>query len=143
MNIHRKLRDRTMGFFKNLFKSEFKYKINREVLINYINEQMKFSYDNSLSYVDELFIMKDVESSDKLHVEILNYDIPCKDQLEAEKDFSGIQIFVNHEKVYNPETDKRYNTVESFVDFELADYPEEVIMQIVGSDCPKLKEFEI
>jgi len=123
-----------MGFLKKLFKLDFKYKVTRELLIQYINEDIKLSYENNLAFISEFFIKKDIGASDKLHVEVLNYDIPNKNQLEIEKSFAGVQIFIINEKVYNPETDKRYSTAESFVEAELADYPEEVILEIVGVD---------
>lgn len=132
-----------MGFFKKLFKSDFKYKVTREMLVQYINEDIKISYENNLAFISEFFIKKDIGASDKLHVEVLNYDFPGENLSEIEENFAGVQIFVNNEKVYNPETDKRYSTAESFVEAELADYPEEVILEIVGVDSVLLKAYEI
>lgn len=113
------------------------------MLAQYINEDIKISYENNLAFISEFFIKKDIGASDKLHVEVLNYDIPNKNLSEIEENFAGVQIFVNNEKVYNPETDKRYSTAESFVEAELADYPEEVILEIVGVDSVLLKAYEI
>lgn len=116
-----------MGFFKKLFKKTY-YKISREVLIDYIEECIEFSYDNKLTVCDEFFLMKSVDDKDKLHILILNYDIPCKDQAESEKDLKGIVIFIVSKGFCNPETYKKYYSVKDFVDFELADFGEDIIL---------------
>ena len=52
---------------------------------------------------------------DRLHVAILNYDVPGEAVYEIEKSFKGIVIWANHEKCYNPENDHKYINAEDFM----------------------------
>ncbi len=119
-----------MSFLKKLksFFSGTGYKISREVLKGYLNEQIQFSQREALTFVDEFYLMRSQDDSEKLHVSIINYDVECEDSLEAEKDLSGIIIFVNNKKAYDPETDERFRTAESFIDIKLRFFPNEFIL---------------
>ena len=119
-----------MGFLKamKLFFSGTKYRINREILIQYVKESIQFSIENELTFCDEFYLNKGEDTSE-LHLVILNYDVPCDNQFESEKMLKGIIIFEVKGKSYNPETDEKFYSIEDFIDFKLADYGEWFIMR--------------
>ena len=133
-----------MGFFDKLkakFKSEFTYKINRDILDSYINKTIQEVPD--MPMIDEFFIKRDMEDMNAIHVFIANYDVPCDGQLDCEKDLSGIIIWVNNKKSVDPETDEKFRLTRDFIDMKLVDFPEEFILvnELVG---PKmLEQYEI
>lgn len=119
-----------MGLFSKL-KSKFSvpnYKINKEILVNYINEQIDFSKNENLPFADEFFITKNVDDKDRIHLTIINYDVPCTDSMDSEKNLKGIIIWVNSGDMYNPESDEKYYSAEDLVNIKIADYPEEFIL---------------
>ena len=120
-----------MGFFDKLKKmmSGFTFKVNREVLQGYIESAIATATDSSL--VDEFFIKAADESSKDLHIMIINYDIKdgFENTFEIEDTYSGVLIFVNNAKLYNAETDRKYRDAASFINSELASYPDEVILR--------------
>lgn len=119
-----------MGFFKSIknFFRGTRYRINREVLIQYVNETIQFSIENNLPFCDEFYLSKSEEASE-LHLIILNYDAPCDSQPEIEKSLSGIIIFDVKGKRYNPEIDEKFYSIEDYIDYKLADYGEWFIMR--------------
>lgn len=119
-----------MGFFKkmkNLF-SGTRYRINREVLKNYIEEVMEFAKKEKLSFGDEFYLMTSEQETEKLHICIINYDANDRNCLDSEKNMTGIVIFVNDKKAYDPEHDEKYYSAEDFIDFKLTNYSEEFIL---------------
>lgn len=134
-----------MGIFKKI-KSFFmgtQYRINREILIDYINSKIKFAQDEQLSFCDEFYIQKDA-ASDELHIVIINNDAPCDSPLKSEKDLTGIYIYLTQpKKSYNPETDKHYFTAEEFVSSELSDYPEWFILRNDLGQPLELEKYKI
>ena len=119
-----------MGFLKAMksFFSGTKYRINREILIQCVKESIQISIENKLSFCDEFYLSKG-EDAGEIHLVILNYDAPCNDQLESEKMLKGIIIFDVKGKIYNPETDEKFYSIEDFIDFKLADYGEWFMMR--------------
>ncbi len=119
-----------MGFLKAM-KSLFsgtKYRINRDILIQCVNESIQISKENDLSFCDEFYLSKSEDESE-LHVIVLNYDATCKNPLESEKMLKGIIIFDVKGKHYDPETDVKFYTIEDYIDFKLADFGEWFIMR--------------
>lgn len=119
-----------MGLFKSLrsFFSGYRYKINREILKEYIEEVIAFAQKENLPFCDEFYLVSDEAESDKLHISIINYDAPCDDCYEVEKSMRGIIIFVNEKKCYDPEQDEKYYTAEDLISFKLINYPESFIL---------------
>ncbi|MCM1132948.1 MAG: hypothetical protein NC340_05710 [Ruminococcus flavefaciens] len=115
-----------LGLIKKFFRSA-EYCIDRDILVNYVNESIAFAKEENLSFVDEFFLFPDI-NSDGLHVIIINYDAPCENPLESEENLSGILIFVNHNSQYNPEKDEKFYTVQELVSAKLSSYPEKFIM---------------
>lgn len=119
-----------MGFLKSL-KSFFvgtSYRINRKILKDYIEEVIAFARKEHLSFCDEFYLMTSEHDTEKLHIFIINYDVKDGDCLDAEKDMSGIVIFVNEKKAYDPEHDEKYYSSKNFVDFKLLNFPDEFIL---------------
>ena len=58
-----------MGLFNKMkkFFSCFKYKLDREILREYLQHTINFAVENKLPFCD---------AKDRLHVAILNYDVP-------------------------------------------------------------------
>ena len=96
-----------MGLFNKMknFFSGFKYKLDREILREYLQHTIDFAVENKLPFCDEFYIADSLDAKDRLHVTILNYDVPGDAVYEIEKSFEGIVIFANHEKCYDPEND--------------------------------------
>ena len=109
---------------KNFF-SGFKYKLDREILREYLQHTIDFAVENKLPFCDEFYIADSLDAKDRLHVTILNYDVPGDAVYEIEKSFEGIVIFANHEKCYDPENDHKYIDAEDFISQELCTLPEE------------------
>ena len=109
---------------KNFF-SGFKYKLDREILREYLQHTIDFAVENKLPFCDEFYIVDSLDAKDRLHVTILNYDVPGDAVYEIEKSFEGIVIFANHEKCYDPENDHKYIDAEDFISQELCTLPEE------------------
>ena len=116
-----------MGLFNKMknFFSGFKYKLDREILREYLQHTIDFTVENKLPFCDEFYIVDSLDAKDRLHVTILNYDVPGDAVYEIEKSFEGIVIFANHEKCYDPENDHKYIDAEDFISQELCTLPEE------------------
>lgn len=118
-----------MGLLKGL-KSFFlntEYRINRDVLVEYVRDEIEFCKKENLDFCDEFFLFPN-EASEKLHIVIINFDVPCEYSLQAEEGLKGIIIFECMGKHYNPEIDKKYYTIEDFISCRMADYPQWFIM---------------
>lgn len=120
-----------MGLFdklKKLFSAD-KYKVNRDILKDYIEQTINFSLENQLAFGDEFFIAASPDTKDRIHVSILNYDAPLKHDdenlFEIEDTFNGVIIFANYEKSYDPESDHKYTRAEDFISQELSTMPDE------------------
>lgn len=115
-----------MGLFSKLKKafSGFTYKVDREILKSYLDETMAFSEANAMSFCDEFYIAESLDSKDRLHVSILNYDTDEECTFEIEETFTGLVIFANHDKSYNPETDDRFTDPDTFISQALFSLPE-------------------
>ena len=83
------------------------YRINREVLADYMNNEIQFSLENNLSACGE-FYLSPSEGETEEHIIITNNDAPCKCPMESEKDFTGITIYANRSSYYDPEKDEIY-----------------------------------
>jgi len=119
-----------MGFLKAM-KSLFngtKYWINRDILIQYVNESIQISKENDLSFCDEFYLSKSEDESE-LHLIVLNYDATCDSPLESEEMLRGVIIFDVKGKHYNPETDTKFYTIEDYINLKLADFGEWFIMR--------------
>lgn len=119
-----------MGLFNKMkkFFSCFKYKLDREALREYLQRTINFAVENKLPFCDEFYIADSREAKDRLHVAILNYDVPGEAVYEIEKSFKGIVIFANHSKCYDPENDHKYIDAEDFISQELCTFPDEVFI---------------
>lgn len=119
-----------MGLFSKLksFMSGTKYRINREILIDYVHGAMKLSAECDLCACDEFYLAAD-EGSVEEHILISNYDATCKNPMESEKGLKGFIFFVNRDAYYDPEKDEKFYSIEDLIDFKLADYPEWFIMR--------------
>lgn len=133
-----------MGIFKFISRifSGTEYYIDRDILVKYVNEIITFSQREQLSFCDEFFLLPD-KLSEEIHVIIINYDAPCRNPLESEKDFSGIVIFVNNGSQYNPVKDRKFYTVQEFVSAELSSYPQNFIMRNELTEPAELEEYKI
>ena len=67
-----------MGLFNKMknFFSSFKYKLDREILREYLQYTINFAVENKLPFCDEFYIADSLDVKDRLHVAILNYDVP-------------------------------------------------------------------
>lgn len=67
-----------MGLFNKMkkFFSCFKYKLDREILREYLQHTINFAVENKLPFCDEFYIADSLDAKDRLHVAILNYDVP-------------------------------------------------------------------
>lgn len=81
-----------MGLFNKMknFFSGFKYKLDREILREYLQHTIDFAVENKLPFCDEFYIADSLDAKDRLHVTILNYDVPGDAVYEIEKSFEGI-----------------------------------------------------
>lgn len=133
-----------MGLFNKMknFFSGFKYKLDREILREYLQHTINFAVENKLPFCDEFYIADSLDAKDRLHVAILNYDVPGETVYEIEKSFKGIVILANHEKCYDPENDHKYINAEDFISQELCTLPEEffVFMDMAPT---MLEQYEI
>ncbi len=120
-----------------------RYRINREILAEYVNESMQFSVENDLSLCDE-FYLSPTEDGIAEHIIIINNDATCDCPLESEKDFTGFTLYVNRSSYYNPEKDEIYRSIEELIRYKLADFPEWFIIrgEIVEADKYELKPVE-
>lgn len=113
--------------FKKFFQRT-KYRINRKILIDYVNETISFCKQENLIFVDEFDIKPD-EDGEGMHLVILNYDAPCDTPYEEEKDMTGIVIFLcENQKHYQPATDEKFYSIEDFVRLKMIDDPEWFIL---------------
>lgn len=119
-----------MGFLKSLksFFAGTRYRINRGILKDYIEEVITFAKNENISFCDEFYLMPSEQETEKLHICIINYDAKDGSCLDSEKDMTGIIIFVNEKKAYDPENDEKYYSPENFVDFRLLNFPDEFIL---------------
>ena len=119
-----------MGFLKKMkaFFSGAGYRINRQILKDYIEETIEFARKEELSFCDEFYLMTSEQETEKLHICIINYDVKESDCLDSEKNLTGIVIFVNEKKAYDPEHDEKYFSSEDFINFRLINYPEEFVL---------------
>ena len=78
-----------MGLFNKMkkFFSCFKYKLDREILREYLQHTINFAVENKLPFCDEFYIADSLDAKDRLHVAILNYDVPGEAVYEIEKSF--------------------------------------------------------
>lgn len=78
-----------MGLFNKIknFFSGFKYKLDREILREYLQHTIDFAVENKLPFCDEFYIADSLDAKDRLHVAILNYDVPGDAVYEIEKSF--------------------------------------------------------
>lgn len=76
-----------MGLFNKMkkFFSGFKYKLDREILREYLQHTINFAVENKLPFCDEFYIADSLDAKDRLHVAILNYDVPGEAVYEIEK----------------------------------------------------------
>jgi hypothetical protein len=67
-----------MGLFNKMkkFFSCFKYKLDREILREYLQHTINFAVENKLPFCDEFYIADSLDAKDRLYVAILNYDVP-------------------------------------------------------------------
>lgn len=129
----------------NLIKKFFRgteYCIDRDILINYVNETINFAIEENLSFCDEFYLFPD-KNSDVLHVTIINYDAPCKNPLESENNLSGIVIFINNGSQYNPEKDEKFYKIQELVSMKLSSYPEKFIMTNEWIEPASLEKYKI
>lgn len=133
-----------MGLLKLIkkFFGDTKYCIDKYILINYVNETINFAIENNLSFCDEFYLFPD-KNSNGLHVIIINYDAPCKNPLESEKDLSGIVIFINNGGQYNPKKDEKFYTIQELVSMKLSSYPEKFIMSNGYVEPVSLEKYKI
>ena len=119
-----------MGFLKKMksFFSGTRYRINREILKDYIEETIEFARKEELSFGDEFYLMISEQETEKLHICIVNYDVNDSDCLDSEKNLTGIVIFVNEKKAYDPEHDEKYFLAEDFINIKLISFPEEFVL---------------
>ena len=119
-----------MGLFKSLFShfSAWKYKIDRKILKEYINESIEFGQKEKLPLCDQFYLAKDEKENVNLHIAVINFDAPCDNCLDVEKSMEGTIIFVNKEKKYDPEHDEEFYTTEDFINIKLIDFPESFIL---------------
>lgn len=84
-----------MGLFNKMknFFSGFKYKLDREILREYLQHTIDFAVENKLPFCDEFYIADSLDAKDRLHVTILNYDVPGDAVYEIEKSFEGTGAF--------------------------------------------------
>lgn len=119
-----------MGLFKSLktFFSGTKYRIDRDVLKSYIEDVISFAKEAELSFCDEFYLMTNEQDTEKLHISIINYDVKDGSCLDAEKDMTGIIIFVNEKKAYDPEQDETYYSPDDLISQKLFGFPDEFIL---------------
>lgn len=130
-----------MGLLK-LIKKFFRgaeYCIDRDILVNYINETINFAVEENLSFCDEFYLFPD-KNSDGIHIIIINYDAPCENPLESEKNLSGTVIFVDSGSQYNTE---KFYTIQEFVSVKLSSYPEKFIMRNEQTEPSGLEKYKI
>lgn len=133
-----------MGLLK-LIKKFFRateYCIDRDILINYVNETINFSEREQLSFCDEFFLFPD-KNLDGLHIIIINYDAPYRETPIPELNTSGIVIFVNNGSQYNPENDEKFYTIQELVSAKLSSYPEKFIMRNEQVEPASLEKYKI
>lgn len=134
-----------MGLFKSLrsFFSGYQYRINREVLKDYLAEVIAFAKEEKLSLCDEFYLVADENENVKLHISIINYDVPSDDCFEVEKWMRGIIIFVNDKKQYDPEHDEKYYTAEDLINIKLTDYPQSFFLHHEYAAPVSLEKYKI
>lgn len=134
-----------MGLFKSLrsFFSGYQYRINREILRDYLDEVIAFAKEENLSLCDEFYLAADETENVKLHLSIINYDVPCDSCFEAEESMRGIIIFVNEKKQYDPEHDEKYYTPEDMINIKLIDYPQSFILHHEYAAPVSLEKYKI
>lgn len=133
-----------MGLLK-LIKNFFggtEYCIDKDVLVNYVNEAIDFSEREQLSFCDEFYLFPD-KNSDGIHVIIINYDAPYRESTEPELNTSGIVIFVNNGSQYNPEKDEKFYTIQELVSAKLSSYPAKFIMRNEQVEPSSLEKYKI
>lgn len=130
-----------LNLIKNFFRGT-EYCIDRDILINYVNETISFSEREQLSFCDEFFLSPD-RNSDGIHVTIINYDAPYREPPVPELNTSGIVIFVNKGSRHNPENDEKFYTVQELVTAKLSSYPEKFIMRNEQTEPSSLEKYKI
>lgn len=134
-----------MGFLKNIksFFSGTRYRINREILKNYIEEVIAFARKEEFSFCDEFYLLSSEQESEKMHICIINYDADDSDCLDSEKNMTGIVIFVNEKNAYDPEHDEKYYSSEDFINLKLFNFPEEFVLLNDLGEPVSLKPYKI
>lgn len=112
------------------------YRINREVLADYMNNEIQFSVEHNLSACGEFYLSLSEEGPEE-HIITTNNDAPCKCPMDSEKDFTGITIYANRSSYYDPEKDEIYHTVDEFIRFKLDGFPEWFIFRGETSELDK------
>lgn len=133
-----------MGLLKKLKKMRrgTEYRINREILIKYVNENIALSSDKNLSFVDEFYLRTD-DGKEEIHITIINYDVPCDDELVSENLLHGIVIFANAGGFYNPEQDEKYYGMQDLVNVKLAEFPEIFILRNDLGEPVSLERYKV
>ena len=94
----------------------------------YIEDVISFAKEAELSFCDEFYLMTNEQDNEKLHISIINYDAADDSCLDAEKDLTGIIIFVNEKKAYDPEHDEKYYSPDELISQKLFGFPDEFIL---------------
>jgi len=134
-----------MGLFDFIKKAVkgYEFKINRDILVKNVEEEIASSIEEDLCFVSEFYLRKNVEDKEELHLTIINYDAPCDSPGEGEENLSGIIIWVNHGGYYNINEDAKYYSIQSVVESELLYFPEEFIMRNDLGMPASLKQYQI
>lgn len=133
-----------MGLFSKLksFMAGTKYRINREILIDYVKNAMKLSVECDLCFCDEFYLAPE-EGGIEEHILITNNDATCKNPMESEKGLKGFIFYVNRGSYYDPEKDEKFYSIEDLIDFKLVDYPEWFIMRNDLGEPRELEPYKI
>ncbi len=133
-----------MGLFSKLksFMEGTKYRINREILIEYIKGSMKLSVECDLCSCDEFYLAPE-EGDVEEHILIINNDATCKNPMESEEGLKGFIFYVNRDSYYNPEKDEKYYSIEDLIAFKLEGYPEWFIMRNDLGEPAELEPYKI
>lgn len=113
--------------FKSFFRGT-SYRINRDILISYVNSSIKLSKECDLCSVDEFYLSPSEDEVEE-HIVITNNDATCDCPLESEKHFTGFTFYVNRTSYYDPKKDEIYRSIEELIRFKLADFPEWFILR--------------
>lgn len=127
---------------KRLFTGS-RYLITRSVLEKYIDEVIGFARNEGLSFCDEFYLTDKEDYTERLHVCIINYDAEDGSCLESEKDLTGVIIFVNDKKSYDPANDSKYYSARQFIECVLPLFPEKFILENDLGEPKSLEAYKI